>query len=165
VQRLAPLVVVAALSLPAQPAEAGLWRWLSGASRSKHAQQVRQIRKNQRDGARRETFVQAWLNVRHPFSKIQPQRTLVNKKGVPIIDRVTGEVRRFDFAVIGPTGRLVRLVETTSRTASKTEQEAKTARILKHGKTFIIDARNDKLRRVRDGWLLPTHIGTIRTYF
>lgn len=165
--RIAPLLFVVALSLPAQPAEAGLFSWLSGQSsrRSKHREQVRQLRKNQRDGARRETVVNAWLKVRHPLSRIQTQRTLVNKNGLPIVDRVTGETRRFDAAIIGPTGRVVRLVEVTSRTASKTEQEAKTQRILKHGKAFIVDADDGKLRRVRSGWFFPTRISTLRTYF
>lgn len=151
------------LALGAQPAEAGVLRWLFGGK--KENAQVRLLRKNQRDGARRESVATAWLRLRHPLSTVQTQRSLVDHRGQAIVDRPSGETRRFDAAIIGPTGRVVRLVEITSRTAAKKEQEAKTARILKRGKTYVVDAESGKLHRVRQGWFFPTHIDTIRTPF
>jgi len=160
-----PLLLALALLFAApMPAEAGLLGWLRPAKESKRQKLTKQIRKNQKDGAFRETVVGFWLWLRHPMSRVEDQRVLVDGKGKPIVDKASGETRRFDSAVIGPTGRLVRLVEVTSSTADKKAQEQKTRNILKKQKAYVASA-DGSLHRVRDGWFFPTRISTIRTPF
>jgi hypothetical protein len=157
------LCLVAAVGFP-RPADARAGLWARLVPWSRHAQQVRQIRRNARAGHRRERWARLGTRLRHPFCSVQTQRTLLDGRGRPIVDRVTGEARRFDLAVIAPFGRVVELVEVTSRHASKTAQQAKTDRILGRARrrVFIQDQRTGALRRVRTGWLFPTRIRTAR---
>ncbi len=129
----------------------------------RHARQARQIRSNARNGDRRERVVGLSTRLTHPFSSVQAERYLLDGRGNRIIDPVTGEARRFDFAVIGPFGRVSELIEVTSTRASKSEQEAKTARILRRKHVYVRDLRDGSLREVKPrGLLFRTRVRTVR---
>jgi hypothetical protein len=150
---------------PAAPAHAGFFGLLSG-QHSAEKRKAELIRKNARDGARRERVAVAYLRVRHPLSRVRTQRELVDERGRPIVDRASNETRRFDAAVIGRfSGRVNRLYEITSSTASKRAQEDKTSRILHSKRAYIVDPDDGELRRVHTGWIFPTRIFTVRTGF
>ena len=67
---------------------------------------------------------------------IEQQCSLRNKEGKVVHDPKTGESRRVDFAVI-KDGEIVRSDEVTSKTANKTGQPEKEARIRDAGGNFI----------------------------
>jgi hypothetical protein len=154
----------AAAVCPPRLAEAGLLGRLVERARygKVRAKQRRQIRTNRRVGARRERRVERWTRLRHFSSSVQRQKDLLDRRGRPALDPVTRQGRRMDLAVITPFGRLSTLIEITSRSANKREQEAKTRRILKRYRKLYIRDDRGQLRPVRRGLLLPTRFKTVR---
>ncbi len=106
-----------------------------------------QVLKNAADGARRETIVAERLAKENPSASIQNQQYLRTADAKIAKDPLTREGRRVDHAVIENGG--ARTYETTSMTASKSAQQAKEARILKEGGTFIRDRQTRELIPVR----------------
>jgi len=79
---------------------------------------------------------------------VQREQPLRTSDGKVAKDPVTGEGRRLDHAVIdgrGGKGKAVEAVETTSKTADKTAQASKEARIRESGGTFVRDRRTKDL--------------------
>jgi hypothetical protein len=93
---------------------------------------------NAADGAAREARVHGKLSEHFTEASVQRERYLRTADGKRAIDPLTEEARRIDHAVI-ENGRVRYLVETTSKTADKTAQLAKEARIRANGGTFIRD--------------------------
>lgn len=96
------------------------------------------------DGARREAYVQKKLEGRFKDANVQWESYLRTADGRRAVDPDTGEARRIDHAVI-QDGKALHLVETTSRTAKKTEQVAKELRIRDAGPVYIRDRKTGKL--------------------
>lgn len=63
---------------------------------------------------------------------------MCDKEGNPVIDEKTGQKRRIDFVVI-KDGKVVDMVEVTSKTAPKQDQLAKEYRIRDNGGNYIKD--------------------------
>lgn len=101
------------------------------------------VRKNQKDGARREEATERELKEQHPDASVQREQYLRDKDGNIVKDPLTGEARRVDHAVI-KDAKVVDLVETTSPTADKAVQIAKENRILEEGGAFIRDRTTGK---------------------
>lgn len=80
---------------------------------------------------------------------MQRERLLRDANGKKATDPLTGEGRRIDHAVI-EDGEARYLVETTSKTADKSAQLAKEARIRANGGTFIRDKQTRSLIDVSD---------------
>ena len=95
-------------------------------------------------GRTRELAAFKELSAANPGSVIQRESYLRDARGRRLIDPLTGEARRIDFAVI-ERGRLASLVEATSETASKVLQGAKEARIRALGRAFIRDRASGRL--------------------
>lgn len=110
------------------------------------------IRANRRDGKDRED--RAWLRLRvmYPFADIKDQPVLVTADGKPALDPLTGQSRRFDFAVFGMFG--LRLVEVKPASqAGFQEQMRKAERILAHHRRVYIRDASGELYRVTSGHL------------
>lgn len=97
-----------------------------------------QVRKNKRNGTKREEATEKELKDQHPDASVQREQYLRDQDGNIVRDPLTGSARRVDHAVI-KDGKVVDLVETTSQTADKAGQIAKENRILNEGGTFIRD--------------------------
>lgn len=67
---------------------------------------------------------------------------LRDENGNIVKDPVTGEARRIDFVVI-KDGKVVEMVEVTSKTASKDAQTTKENRIRDNGGNYIKDDKGD----------------------
>jgi hypothetical protein len=80
----------------------------------------------------------------NPTSRIQREVYLRGANGRKLIDPVTGEGRRIDFAIIRGYGR-PKLVEATSLTANKSLQLAKELNIRSLGSVFIRDRTTGRL--------------------
>ena len=89
------------------------------------------------------------LKQKYPNASIQPERYLRDANEKIVKDPVTGEGRRFDFAVV-ENSVVKELVETTSLTADKTLQKAKELRIRAAGGTYIRDNKTKKLMSVEN---------------
>lgn len=153
---------ILAFLLFSQHAQAGWFKALFGLESAKE-KKSRVIRKNAKRGAEREKIVAHHLTSKHFLSSIQNQPVLLNSKGKPAIDPQTKQSRRFDFAVITPFGRVKRLVEVTSLSASKKAQRAKTERIFSRYKNlYIKDKRNGNLVKISKSGFLKTSQQTIR---
>jgi hypothetical protein len=101
------------------------------------------IAKNNKEGKAREAKTTKELKEENPDSKVQNERYLRDKEGKIVKDPKTGEGRRIDHAVI-KDGKVTKLVETTSPTASKDKQVLKEQRIRSEGGTYIRDKENKK---------------------
>lgn len=130
----------------------------------KRTRQERLIRRNYRQGKRRERKVARRMRVRHPLSSIQRELVMVDRQGRALTDPETGETRRLDVVAISRlTGRVTHAVEVTSKTADKRAQKAKTRRILRRYKYVgIRDRRTGKWRRIRRRGLRRTHFAIRR---
>jgi hypothetical protein len=98
--------------------------------------------KNKEDGLRREKEVEKELKEKYPEEEgytIEKEVYLRDKDGNIVRDPVTGEARRIDYVVI-KDGKVVASIEVTSKTADKTEQSAKEARIREAGGNYIKDS-------------------------
>lgn len=107
-----------------------------------------QIVQNKEDGCRREADQSADLLRQYPQTegfRILPERILLDAKGLPIADPVTGECRRLDFVVVDREFTPQRSLEVTSTTAPKVEQFAKEQRIRDAGGTFVREPSSQKL--------------------
>lgn len=106
-----------------------------------------QIAENREKGAEREELVFQELLEQYPPEegyKISQEQYLRDEDGNIVKDSETGEARRIDF-VVTKDGEVVKSVEVTSETASKTEQLAKEARIREDGGNFIKDRETGEL--------------------
>ena len=107
---------------------------------------------NKQEGLRREQNVHKELEKQYPSKegyKILRERELCNKDGKPVRDGQTGEKRRIDFCVV-KDGRVVDMIEVTSKTAPKREQLSKEYRIRDEGGNYIKDSDNNKLYKIPD---------------
>jgi RHS repeat-associated protein len=107
------------------------------------------ISENSRQGRAREAQVQDELRIQHPDASVQREQYLRKSDGTIARETLSGEARRIDHVVI-KDGKAVRSVETTSMTASKTEQVAKERAIREAGGTFIRDRTTGKLVDFKD---------------
>ena len=97
--------------------------------------------KNKLDGCRRENEVAKDLEKQYPEKEryqVLRERVLCDKEGKPVIDEKTGQKRRIDF-VVEKEGKVVDMVEVTSKTAPKQDQLAKEYRIRDNGGNYIKD--------------------------
>lgn len=100
---------------------------------------------NKKEGCRRERDVGVDLEKKYPPEEgymIESEVYLRDKEGNIVRDSVTGEARRIDFAVL-KDGKVVDSIEVTSRTADKTAQSAKEARIRDRGGNYIKDSNGN----------------------
>lgn len=97
--------------------------------------------KNKLDGLAREKEVEEELKDKYPEDEgyeILSEVYLRDKDGNIVRDPETGEARRIDFVVV-KDGKVVDSVEVTSKTADKTEQSSKEARIRESGGNYVRD--------------------------
>jgi len=105
-------------------------------------EEVAQVVQNKLDGCEREQEVKKELNKQYPEKEgysVVPEQYLRDKDGNIVKDSVTGKARRIDFVVI-KDGKVVDMIEVTSKTADKTEQTAKEQRIRDNGGNYVKDA-------------------------
>ena len=103
--------------------------------------EVSSVVQNKLDGCRRENEVAKELEKQYPESegyKVLRERELCDKDGNPVVDEQTGKKRRVDFVVV-KDGKVVDMVEVTSKTAPKRDQLAKEYRIRDNGGNYIKD--------------------------
>ncbi len=107
------------------------------------------VSENAANGDRREATRARQLKKNYPNDSVQAEQYLRDSNGRIVKDRVTGEGRRIDYAVIDQNGsRVRRLEEVTSPTASKVAQSLKEGRIRARGGTYIRDRRTGKLVKI-----------------
>ena len=99
---------------------------------------IHQVVKNAIAGKKREARVTAKLKAKFKNMSVQRELSLRNADGKLAKDPVTGTGRRLDNVGI-QDGEGKFTVEVTSKTANKLAQEAKEARILESGGTFVKD--------------------------
>ena len=99
---------------------------------------------NKIDGDRRESIERSILEQEYPDADVQGQRYLRDANGKILKDPVTGKGRVVDFAVV-KENKVIKMVETTSMKANKTQQFLKEQRIRNAGGTYIRDAKTKKL--------------------
>lgn len=97
-----------------------------------------QVKKNKRDGMRREKETEQELVEKYPDASVQREQYLRDKDGKILKDPLTGEARRVDHVVI-KDGKVIDMVETTSTSADKAGQMAKENRIFDSGGKFLRD--------------------------
>ena len=105
-------------------------------------EEVAQVVQNKLDGCEREQEVKKELNKQYPEKEgysVVPEQYLRDKDGNIVKDSVTGKARRIDFVVI-KDGKVVDMIEVTSKTADKTDQTAKEQRIRDDGGNYVKDA-------------------------
>lgn len=118
------------------------------ADKSNDVREKSTAKQNKEDGCRREKEVQKELNNKYPESKgyeILRERELCDKDGNPVVDKETGTKRRIDFVVI-KDGKVVDMIEVTSKTAAKREQLAKEYRIRTAGGNYVKDSQGNIYR-------------------
>ena len=115
----------------------------------KEVNEISQVVKNKWDGIKREEEVLEKLLSKYGQDNVLREQLLRDKLGKIIIDPVTGAARRIDFIVVEKGGKVLRSIEVTSETASKTVQTAKELRILERardlGGAFIRDSSTGQL--------------------
>jgi hypothetical protein len=107
------------------------------------------IQENAAAGRRRELREARSLQQANPNASVQREIYLRGADGKRLIDPLTGEARRVDIAVI-KDGRVVDMVEVTSRTAPKADQIAKEHRIRELADAFIRDTITGELLSIND---------------
>lgn len=108
-----------------------------------------EIIQNKLDGCAREEKVEKELQEKYPPENgytVMREVYLRDENGSIAKDSITGAARRIDFVVI-KDGKVVEMVEVTSKTASKDAQMAKESRIRNEGGNYIKDY-NDNLIRI-----------------
>lgn len=111
-------------------------------------QDIPNVVKNKQDGCRREKEVEEELKQKYPESEgyqVLRERELCDKDGNPVVDEKTGQKRRIDFVVI-KDGKVVDMVEVTSKTADKKDQLAKEYRIRDAGGNYVKDHEGNTCR-------------------
>ena len=117
-----------------------LWKKLDNIDVEKK-QDIPPVVQNKLDGCRRENEVAKELEKKYPEKEgyqVLRERELCDRDGNPVIDEETGQKRRIDFVVV-KDGKVVDMVEVTSKTAPKREQLAKEYRIRDNGGNYIRD--------------------------
>ena len=120
---------------------------------------VPSARQNKLDGCRRETEVAKDLGLRYPekeWYKVLREKELCDRGGKPVMDLQTGEKRRIDFVVV-KDGKVVDMVEVTSKTASKRDQLAKEYRIRDNGGNYVREYDDNGMRRI---YRIPNNVET-----
>ena len=115
---------------------------------SQDVNEIHNAVQNKIDGCRRENEVHDELKEKYPEDegyKILSERELCDRDGNPVRDEKTGEKRRIDFVVV-KDGKVVDMVEVTSKTAPKRDQLAKEYRIRDNGGNYIKDADGNVIR-------------------
>ncbi|MDR3279839.1 MAG: hypothetical protein LBT23_04955 [Synergistaceae bacterium] len=101
--------------------------------------------RNKVEGSRRELEVEGELKEQYLEKEgysVESERYLRDKDGVIVKDTETGEARRVDFTIT-KDGKIVDMVEVTSKTADKAEQTAKEERIRDAGGNYIKDSNGN----------------------
>ena len=114
-------------------------------------QEFSSVVQNKLDGCRRENEVGKELEKKYPEKegyKVLRERELCDRDGNPVVDEKTGSKRRIDFVVV-KDGKVVDMVEVTSKDAPKREQLAKEYRIRDNGGNYIKDY-DGKVCRIPD---------------
>lgn len=105
------------------------------------------IFRNKIEGCAREEVAQKELSKVFGEKNVLRERTIKDINGKAIIDSVTNEARKLDFAVV-ENGVVKKAYEITSKTASKVEQMAKEQRIIdeaiKGSGAFIFDCMGNR---------------------
>jgi hypothetical protein len=107
---------------------------------------------NKQDGLRREEEAEKELQKQYPEKEgyeIIREAYLRDKDGNIVKDPVTGEARRVDFVIV-KDGKVVRMIEVTSKTADKTGQSGKEQRIRENGGNYI-RGKDKQLLQIGDG--------------
>lgn len=120
---------------------------------------VPSARQNKLDGCRRETEVAKELGLRYPEKegyKVLREKELCDRGGKPVMDLQTGEKRRIDFVVV-KDGKVVDMVEVTSKTAPKRDQLAKEYRIRDNGGNYVREYDDNGMRRI---YRIPNNVET-----
>lgn len=114
---------------------------------------ISQVEKNKQDGIRREEEVQQELkeDFPEPPNKVIREAILRDENGEIVKDPETGTARRIDFVVVGEDGNVTKMVEVTSKTASKDAQMAKENRIRENDGNFIKDPDSGEIIPISDG--------------
>jgi len=102
------------------------------------------IARNAAFGRARQSYVQGKLEGKFGKGNVQSEQYLRNADGTIAKDPVTGTARRIDHVVV-ENGKVRFSVETTSRTADKSAQVTKEARIRAGGGTFVRDRTTGQL--------------------
>lgn len=111
-------------------------------------QDIPSVVRNKLEGCRRENEVAEELEKKYPEKEgyqVLRERELCDRDGNPVIDEETGQKRRIDFVVV-KDGKVVDMVEVTSKTAPKREQLAKEYRIRDNGGNYIRDYEGNVYR-------------------
>ena len=109
--------------------------------------------RNKIAGTGREQKVLRELSKSYPASegyKVMSECYLRDSTGKILTDPLTGAARRIDH-VLTQDGRIVKMIEVTSKTADKTAQIAKEKAIRNIGGNFIKDPETGTLMRIPDG--------------
>lgn len=94
---------------------------------------------NKIDGCEREQKVRKELEKQYPEKKgylVLSEKYLLDKDGNIVKDPETGTARRIDFVVV-KDGKVVDMIEVTSKTAPKLDQSVKELRIRSNGGNYI----------------------------
>lgn len=105
--------------------------------------------KNKLDGVAREEAAEKDLQKQYPEKKgyqIIRESYLRNKDGGIVKDGLTGKARRIDF-IVAKEGKVVDMIEVTSKTAPKVDQLSKEYRIRENGGDYV-KGNNGELIRV-----------------
>lgn len=125
----------------------------NGTERAIRETTEKQITKNKYDGIEREEKVLKDLINEHGEDNVIREALIRDKNGIPIKDLVTNEARRIDF-IVKQGEKIIKSIEVTSETASKSLQMAKELRILeqakKMGGAFIKDLKSGELLELAD---------------
>lgn len=109
------------------------------------------VKRNKTDGCRREESVEKELQDRYPEAegyKVIRESYLRDKDGNIVCDpEPPHKARRIDFVVV-KDGKVVDLIEVTSKTAPKEAQSAKEERIRESGGNYIKDPETGEVIRI-----------------
>ncbi|MGP4804234.1 hypothetical protein ACSV5G_10730 [Agrobacterium cavarae] len=105
---------------------------------------VHQVVKNAMDGRLREKLVAEQLRKQYPNAVVMNQVYIRGSDGKRFKDPDTGKARRLDHVVI-ENGKVLKIVETTSPTASKVAQSFREENIRNSGGTYVKDRSTGKL--------------------
>lgn len=111
-------------------------------------EEVAQVVQNKLDGVEREKQVKKELQKQYPEKEgysVVPEQYLRDKEGNVVKDSETNTARRIDFVVI-KDGKVVDMVEVTSKTADKTDQTAKEQRIRDNGGNYVRDVNGNLVK-------------------
>ena len=117
-------------------------------TKKKDVTEYSQVVKNKLDGCGRENEGVRDTEKKYPVKegyKVCRERELCDRNGNAVVDEQTGQKRRIDIVVV-KDGKVVDMVEVTSKTAPKQEQLQKEYRIRSMGGNYIKDDNGNVCR-------------------